>query len=409
MTYDFDEEINRFDTHCVKWEFEFDEKHAFQTDRAHPKHGVDQLLPLWVADMDFRSPPAVIEALQERAAHGIFGYNAPGDCYYEAFQMWTAEHYGRLIDREWIVLSPGVVAALDNMVQAFTAPGDKIIVQPPVYYPFFNTVENNGRVISRNPLKLNGTRYEMDFEDLAKKAADPAATLAILCSPHNPVGRVWTAEELARFGQICRDNNVLVISDEIHADLIFDGYEFTSYASISEDFAESSIVCTAPSKTFNLAGLKLSNIIVQNEEMRDTFVEALRRNGLSGTNTFGIVAAEAAYRHGEAWLQAAMDYIQDNYRFLQTYIAENIPQLTVMPIEGTYLAWLDFGALGLDQAQREALLMGEAKVWLNEGSMFGPEGEGFQRINIACPRTLLARALERIKTAVEALSTLEPA
>ncbi len=409
MTYNFDEEINRFDTHCTKWEYEFIDERAFQTDRAHPKHGDDQLLPLWVADMDFRSPPAVIEALQERAAHGIYGYSAPADCYYEAFQAWTAKHYGRLIEREWVVITPGVVAAIDTMVQAFTAPGDKIIVQPPVYYPFFNSIENNDRVVANNPLKLTGTRYEMDFDDLAEKAADPAATMAILCSPHNPVGRVWTPQELARFGQICRANDVLVIADEIHADLIFDGIEFTSYACISEDFANSSIVCTAPSKTFNLAGLKLSNIIVQNEEMRVALVQMLKRNGLSGTNAFGIVAADAAYRDGEAWLQEAMAYIQQNYRFLQAYVAENIPQLRVMPLEGTYLAWIDFGALGLDLAQREALLLDEAKVWLNEGAIFGAGGEGFQRINLACPRSILERALRRIKTAVEALSTLEPA
>lgn len=403
MTFNFNEEINRFDTHCMKWEFEIIDKQAVYTDRAHPKYGDDRLLPLWVADMDFQCPPAVIEALQERAAHGLFGYCKPDDDYYAAVVDWMARHYGRSIDRDWLVLTPGVVAALYMLVRTFTSPGDKVLIQPPVYHPFYAAIEATGRAIARNPLKLSGSQYLMDFEDLAAKTADPAVKLAILCSPHNPVGRVWTAAELARFGQICRDNNVLVVSDEIHCDLILQSHTFTTYAAINDEFAAGSIICTAPSKTFNLAGLHLSNIIVQDEELRSRFQQTLASNGMWGTNAFGVVAAEAAYRYGEPWLAEVMDYIEGNFHFLESYLAQNLPQLKVTPLEGTYLAWVDFGALGLDPQARSALLMDEAKVWLNSGEMFGPEGADFERINIACPRSVLADALERIKTMIESL------
>lgn len=400
MTFNFDEEINRFDTHCMKWEFEFVDEQAAQSDRANPQHGDERLLPLWVADMDFRSPPAVVEALEERAAHGVFGYSIPADCYYEAVQDWMVRRYGRSINRDWLVITPGVNTAMKMLVQTFTSPGDKVILQPPVYHPFYHAVEDNCRIVARNSLILNGSRYEMDFDDLAKKAADPKTRLAFLCSPHNPVGRVWTPQELSRFGQICRENDVLVISDEVHADLIYDGNNFTSYATISDDFARESITCTAPSKTFNLAGLKLSNIIVQNEELRQQFAQTLKRCGIGSPNAFAIVAAEAAYCYGDEWLEAVMDYIEDNFRFLKAYLSEHLPQVRVIEPEGTYLVWVDFSALGLDPNERTALLMNEAKVWLNEGQTFGPEGADFERINIACPRSILADALERIKTAV---------
>jgi cystathionine beta-lyase len=404
--YNFDQEVDRFDTHCIKWEFEdVGQKQMRQTDRAHARHGDDRLLPLWVADMDFCSPPPVIKALEERATHGVYGYSAPADSYYEAVQAWMARRYGREIDREWIVITPGVVAALYMMVQAYTVPGDKVLVQSPVYHPFYSAVEDNGRKVVRSPLRRAGNRYEMDFDDLAARAADPALKMAILCSPHNPVGRVWTAEELTRFGQICLDNDVLVISDEIHADLIYDGHTFTSYAALGERFARSSVVCTAPSKTFNLAGLKLSNIIIEDEALRDGLAQQLNRNGIWGTNAFGIVACEAAYRQGEPWLQAVMAYIQDNYRFLATYMAEHLPQLTIIPPEGTYLVWVDFGALGLDPEKRADMLREEAGVWLNEGHMFGPDGADFERINIACARSILATALARIKALVDELET----
>ena len=400
MTYDFDQYIDRIGTQCSKWDFEREGGHVIQADNGKSPYADDQLLPLWVADMDFKSPPAVIEALEARARHGIFGYCKPDDGFYEAVVDWMARRYGRSIDRDWIVITPGVVTALKVFVQTFTEPGDKVLLQPPVYHPFYHAIEENGRIVERSPLKLNGRHYEMDFEDLARKTADPAVKMAFLCSPHNPVGRVWTPQELKRYGDICRANHVLVIADEIHCDLVLNGHTFTSYAVVDETFAAESIVCTAPSKTFNLAGLHLSNIIVQDDEMRSRMRETMSRNGIGGINPFGLVAAEAAYCHGEPWLAELLEYIEGNFRYLQDYLTLHLPQLTVVPLEGTYLAWVNFGALGLGPARRSKLLKEAAKVWFNSGAMFGPEGADFERINIACPRDTLEEALERMRKVI---------
>lgn len=397
MTYNFDQEIDRKGTNCFKWEFIFDGGTLIFGDHADPKHGSNRLLPMWVADMDFRCPPAVIEALVSRAEHGIFGYSFPCDSYFEAVTGWMARRYGREIERDWISITPGVVAAINTLVQTFVEPGEKVLVQRPVYHPFFDAIKNNGAVIVSNSLRYVDGYYEMDFDDLAQKAADPAVKMAILCSPHNPVGRVWTPEELTRFGEICIDNDVLVIADEVHCDLIYKGYSFTSFASLSDNFAQNSFVCTAASKTFNLAGLKTSNIITPNRDLRESFEKTLIRNGLFGANAFGIVAVEAAYNHGEEWLEEVMGYIEDNYRFMESFFSEHLPRLKIIRPQGTYLAWADFRSLGLDPESRKALLMEEARVYLNEGELFGPEGEGFERFNIACPRSILEEALERIK------------
>jgi len=397
VTFNFNQEIDRKGTNCMKWEFIFDGSTLTFGDHADPKHGPNRLLPMWVADMDFRCPPAVIEALVTRAEHGVYGYNFPCDSYYEAVIKWMARRYNREIDRDWISLTPGVVSALNMLVQTFVEPGNRVLVQRPVYRPFFDVIINNGAEIVSNSLLYKNGQYEMDFDDLAQKAADPAVKMAILCSPHNPVGRVWTAEELARFGEICIENDVLVIADEVHCDLIYKGYSFTSFASLSEIFAHNSFVCTAASKTFNLAGLKTSNIITPNRDLRERFEKTLVRNGLFGVNTFGIVAVEAAYNHGEEWLEEVMVYIENNYRFMESFIAEHLPQLKIIRPQGTYLVWVDFRNLGLDPTSRKAWLMDEARVYLNEGELFGPEGEGFERFNIACPRSILEEALERIK------------
>ena len=406
MTYNFDKEINRMGTSSTKWDYQKSGKQYKQTDAADAKHGADQLLPMWVADMDFQSPPAVIEALKARAEHGVFGYTRAGDSYFEALISWMDRHYNRQISREWVVLTPGVVSALNIMVQTFVAPGEKVLVQPPVYYPFYNVIENNGAEVVRNGLMLRNGYYQMDFDDLAEKTADPAVKMAILCSPHNPIGRVWSREELTRFGEICLANDVLVISDEIHCDLIMSGHTFTSFASISEEFAQNSIVCTAPSKTFNLPGLKTSNMIIPNRKLRLQFTKTMKRTNLMGGNTFGIVGTEAAYRHGEEWLTKLLAYIESNYHFMVDYLAEHLPQLTVFPLEGTYLVWVDCRALGLDAETRQKLFLEEAKLFLDEGELFGPEGLGFERFNIACPRSILAEALARMKTVI---ANLEPA
>jgi cystathionine beta-lyase len=408
MTYDFDQEVDRRGTNCTKWEFVMKDDVPIFGDHADPKHGRDRLLPMWVADMDFRCPPAVIEALAERAQRGIFGYSLPCDSYYEAVLSWIDRRYGWQAERDWISLTPGVVPAVNMAVETFVKPGDKVLVQRPVYYPFFKAIENNGAEIVSNSLLYEDGRYTMDFADLAQKAADPAVTMAILCSPHNPVGRVWTAEELARFGQICLDNDVLVVSDEIHCDLIYSGQNFTALATIDERLLQKSIICTAASKSFNLAGLKISNIIIPDETMRRRFVSTIESHSLFGANAFGLVAVEAAYNYGEDWLAAVMAYVEENFNYMASYLAEQLPQLRVVRPEGTYLVWVDFRALGLDPAARKKMMMEVAKVYLDEGEMFGPEGEGFERFNIACPRSILEEALGRIKDAVEGLERRQP-
>ena len=387
VTFNFDKEIDRKGTYSVKWEMEpkdYDEQ-------ANPNG--KQLLPLWVADMDFRAPPAVVEALIKRAEHGLFGYSYPMDSYFETVIDWHQRRYGRSIQKEWIVLTPGVVPALNLIVQTFTQPGDKVLIQRPVYYPFFSAIESHGGEIVSNNLVVENGRYTMDFADLAQKAADPAVKMAILCSPHNPVSRVWTKEELTQFGQICLDNDVLVISDEIHCDLIFPGHTFTSFANLGEAFEQKSIVCTAPSKTFNLAGLHTSNIIIPDETMREKVKQTMEKQRMPGANPFGLVATEAAYKEGEDWLAAVMAYVVDNYTFLETYLAKHLPQMRPIPPEGTYLLWVDCHGLALDPAARRHLLLNEARVFLDEGELFGPEGEMFERFNLACPRSVLVEAL----------------
>ena len=401
MSNNFNTELDRHGTQSLKWEFIFQKGQFTQCDHAHKKHGANRILPLWVADMDFRCPPAVIQALVKRAQHGIFGYTVPTDSYYDAVINWMKNQHHWNVEREWITLSPGVVPALNMLIQSFIAPGEKVLIQRPVYYPFMSAIENNGGEIVSNSLLYENGRYQMDFDDLTAKAADPAVKLAILCSPHNPVSRVWTREELTRFGEICIDNNVIIISDEIHNDLIFSGQTFTPFSTLGEQFAQNSIICTAPSKTFNLAGLQTSNIIIQNEEWREIFRKRLECNALIVHNSFGIVAVEAAYNYGRTWLTEVMAYVEANYKFMAAYMTEHLPQVTIIPPEGTYLIWCDFRQLGLSIEERKALMMEQARVYLDEGELFGPEGEGFERFNLACPRSILAEALDRIKTAVD--------
>lgn len=400
MGFNFDEEIERTGTQCTKWEFIMKGDQLIYANHAHPNQAGKRLLPLWVADMDFRCPPAVVEAVTDRARHGLYGYSEPCDSYYEAVVGWMDRRHSWAIDRDWIVHTPGVVPALHMLVQAFVAPGEKVLVQRPVYYPFSNAIESNQAQLVSNSLVYSDGDYKMDFDDLARKAADPAVKMAILSSPHNPVGRVWTRDELIRFGEICLEQDVLVVSDEVHNDLIYRDHTFTTFAKISADFARRSIVCTAASKSFNLAGLKLSNIVISNSALRERFAKTVRRNGLYGANPFGIVAVEAAYNHGEAWLEAAMEYVEANCQFMIDFLAEHLPQLRVIQPQGTYLVWVDWRALGLAPAERKSLLMEKARVYLDEGELFGPEGEGFERFNIACPRSILEEALNRIKDTI---------
>jgi len=382
--YDFDTVIDRRNTGSMKWDTNPDAT----------------ILPMWVADMDFPGPPEVIDAVRKRAEAGVFGYTVPFSGYYEAIAAWLKRRHQFEIQTEWIKFGPGVVPALNMLLKAYTDPGDKVIIQMPVYYPFFVSIRNNHREILDNPLKFVDGRYAMDFDDLEIKARDPRAKIMILCSPHNPVGRVWTKEELTRLGEICLRNNVIVLSDEIHNDLIFRGCHHTVFATINEDFARNSVVCVAPSKTFNMAGLQTSSIIIPDEKLRALYNDVLESNFMRRPNLFGIVALEAAYRHGEAWLEELLDYLQGNLDFMTDFITRNIPRIKIIKPEGTYLVWMDFRALGMTGKELENFMMNKAKLWLDEGYIFGSAGDGFERINIACPRATLAEALHRLDTAI---------
>ncbi|MED4584265.1 MalY/PatB family protein [Brevibacillus choshinensis] len=387
MHYDFDKVINRFHTASIKW------------DESENLFGEKDLLPMWVADMDFPAPAPVIEALKERVEHGIFGYTARPESYYEAVIGWMKRRHQWSVQKEWIIHCPGVVPALSYIVQCFTQPGDKVVIQPPVYHPFTNVVASNGRQVVHNPLKLENGRYTMDFDDLRKKL-DPDVKLLILCNPHNPGGTVWTKEELTELGNICIEHNVMIVSDEIHGDLVLKGHTHTPFAAISEEFAQNTIVCTAPSKTFNLAGLQASNIIIPNDKWREVFSATMNILSLKLTNTFGVVATESAYRFGDEWLDQLLDYLQQNLDFLTEYVEKNIKNIKVMKPEATYLVWLDCSELGMDTDSLQQFILKQAKVAVNQGYTFGSGGEGFIRMNIACPRSVLEEGLSRIEKAV---------
>ncbi|RFB15014.1 pyridoxal phosphate-dependent aminotransferase [Bacillus sp. HNG] len=388
MKYNFDESINRLQTNSVKW------------DEVENLFGDKEILPMWVADMDFKSPQPVIEALKKRADHGIYGYTTRPDSYYEATVRWMKRRHKWTIEKDWITFTPGVVPALGIIVQSFTNPGDKIIIQQPVYYPFMSVIEKNGREIVNNPLRLENGRYYMDFEDLEKKI-DPSVKMIIISNPHNPVGRVWEKDELTKLEEICLKHNILVVSDEIHSDLVYEGNVHTPFASISDEFAGRSITCTAPSKTFNLAGLQTSNMIIPNQELRERFNKALEDRFIGMTNTFGVTALIAAYEEGEEWLDQLLVYLKGNLDFLNDYIKSNIPEVKVIKPDATYLVWLDCRELGLDAKKLEEVIQKQGKVAFDEGYIFGKEGEGFTRINIACPRVLLEEGLKRFSDALK--------
>ena len=401
MPNDFDIEIDRRYTGSVKWEFAIDSEDLSQKSRTGACFGSNRVLPMWVADMDFPSPEPVIKALQKRAQHGIFGYTQPDQAYLEAVTGWMKKRHGWHVEESWIVTTQGVVPALHLLVRALTQPGDKILIQRPVYYPFFSAIEKNGCRIVSNSLVMTDGQYRMDYDDLETKAADPDVKLAILCSPHNPVGRVWTREEIQRFGHICLRNHVRVISDEIHGDLVYPGVTFSPFAVADSAFQENTVVCTAPSKTFNLAGLQTSNIFIPDTKIRQKFKESLLANGLFGLNPFGMTACRAAYEEGEPWLEDLLHYLKANLDALVNFFESEIPEIKVIHPEGTYLVWFDCRSLGLDKHQLRNLFLDQARVFLDEGNLFGPEGDGFERINIACPRSLLMEALGRIFAAIK--------
>ncbi len=391
MNYNFDEVIDRKNTNSVKHDF-------------HGRNGMpDDAIPLWVADMDFRTPAPVIEALVKSGKHGIFGYSETREDYFLVLQKWFMDNYDWEIHPSWLVKTPGVVFAIAMAVRTLTDKGDAVMIQRPVYYPFSNVIIDNERTLVNNPLIYNEGTYSIDFEDFETKIIANGVKLFILCNPHNPVGRVWTKEELIRLGDICLKHGVTVVADEIHADFIYNGYRHQVFANIKPEFADITITCTAPSKTFNLAGLQVSNIIISNRELKKAIKNEINNIGHGQINTMGIVACKAAYEHGYEWLQQLKAYLAGNLSFVRNFLAERLPQVKLVEPQGTYLIWLDFKKLGLTEAELEKLIVSDAKLWLDGGTMFGEEGKGFQRINIACPRVILEKAFLQLEAAVNRL------
>lgn len=387
MKYDFDRAPDRRRTASLKWDF------------CEQVLGAADIIPMWVADMDFPAPPPVVEAVRKRAEHPVFGYPLAPRSYWTSIMNWMKTRHGWEIKREWLSQSPGVVPALSLCILAFSSPGDKIVIQTPVYRPFFSSVENNGRRIVRNSLKYENGRFVMDLEGLESKI-DGRTRMLILCSPHNPVGRVWTRDELERLGKICVSRDLLVVSDEIHSDLVFKGHRHFPFASISEELASRAVTLMAPSKTFNIAGLSTSVVIAPNPKLMGRYEAQLRNIGLGSGNVFGIVALEAAYAHGGEWLDDLLAYLEGNADYAAEFIARRIPGIRFIRPEGTFLALLDCRGLGLEQKALNEFFLGKAKVYFDDGTIFGRELLGFERMNLACPRALLRRALENMETAV---------
>lgn len=380
--YNFDKPINRRNTNCVKWD-EFTDPNV---------------IPLWVADMDFETAPCIIQALKARMEHGCFGYTLVPESYYEAAIQWFQRRHGWTIDRASFIYTSGVVPALSAIIKAMTQPGDKVLVQTPVYNCFFSSIRNNGCTLVENPLKMVNNRYEVDWEDFEQKCADPAVKVFLLCNPHNPAGRVWTKEELIRMGEICLQHGVFVISDEIHCEFTMPAHTYTPFASLSEAFATNSAVCVSPSKAFNIAGLQIANIIVKDTDIRQKVDKAININEVCDVNPFGVIALQAAYSaEGEAWLNALNSYISGNYQLAKSMLEKGLPHCPVTTLEGTYLLWVDIRQTGFTSQQMTDHLMQQAKVYVNPGTMYGDTaGEGYIRINLATQRKLVEEGIGRI-------------
>lgn len=388
MSYDFDRVIDRRNTDSIK--FDFAAEFGIPADA----------LPMWVADMDFQAPECVLKAARAAVDHGIFGYTGVKQDYCDAVTGWFERRFGWHTERDWIVYTPGVVFALSMAVRALTEPGDAVVIQPPVYRPFFDVVRKNGRKIVENPLIYANGRYRMDIEGFEKVVAESGAKLFILCSPHNPVGRVWTRDELRAVGDVCRRHGVIVVSDEIHCDFTWPDHPHTPFVEAVPEMTDRAVVCTAPSKTFNLAGLQVSNIFIPDQNIREKFKAEIDRTGWSGLNNVGLAACKAAYREGDQWLDALKDYLRGNVAFMRAYLRDNIPQLKLIEPEGTYLAWVDCSQLGLNPEQLHDLVANRARLWLDDGNIFGKQGEQFQRFVLACPRVTLKEGLDRMVRAI---------
>lgn len=388
MKYDFDKIVDRRGTNSLKYDF------------ARERGRREDVLPLWVADMDFPTAPSIRERLQRTVDHGIFGYSEGKESYFCAVADWYQKHFGWKVQEEWLIKTPGVVFAIAAAIRAFTEEGEAVLIQQPVYYPFSEAITDNNRVLVNNPLKQVNGHYEIDFEEFERKIVENKVKLFLLCSPHNPVGRVWQEWELRKIGDICLKHGVLVVSDEIHSDFTYEGHKHLVFASLSPEYAAITVTCTAPSKTFNLAGLQVSNIFISDDRLRERFKKAIAAAGYSQVNVMGLVACQAAYETAEDWLVQLKEYLAGNLAFVRSYLRENIPEIGLVEPEGTYLLWLDFRKLALSEAEREDLIVNKAKLWLDSGAMFGEDGEGFERINIACPRKVLEQALGQLRDAL---------
>ena len=395
MKYDFNKIINRNNTKSLKYDF------------AKERNMPEDLLPLWVADMDFQTSPEIIEALNKAVSHGIYGYSEGKEEYFDAVYSWYNDNFNWQVKKEWLIKTPGVVFAIVLAINALTNEGDSVLIQNPVYYPFTEVIIDNNRKLVNNSLVRNGKKYEIDFEDFEKKIIENNVKLFILCSPHNPVGRVWKKWVLEKIGNICLKHNVKIVSDEIHSDFVYPENKHIVFSSLDEKYQNITITCTAPTKTFNLAGLQISNIFIPNLEIRKKVLKQLDKVGYSQVNLMGLVACEAAYKYGRQWLNELKEYLLDNLNFLRDYLETNIPQIKLIEPEGTYLIWLDCSALGFEDKELEKFIVEKAKLWLDSGYIFGKEGEGFQRINIACPRETLKKALEQLKEAVDEIKSIK--
>ncbi|GED66453.1 cystathionine beta-lyase [Brevibacillus reuszeri] len=385
MNYEFDTYIDRIGTNSVKWETN------------HPDYNQEGMLPLWVADMDFACPPEVTEALLKRATHPIYGYPMKQAAFYQSLQEWIQKRFGVAVETSWMTGIPGIIPGLHVAIEAFTQVGEKVLIQSPVYHPFFHAVTNRGRQVVTSSLVNDENRYQIDWDDLEQKLSDPAVKLMLLCSPHNPIGRVWTKGELERVGELCTRQGVIVVADEIHADLVYTKGSHTPYYSLPQEISRNSVTFLAASKTFNLAGLFTSYLMTENSQFLRDFSRTASKMGYENLNLFGMEATIAAYRHGEAWLEQLLVYLKGNAEYLHQYLAMRLPEVSMAVPEATYLGWMDFRSLGLSQTELNELLRREAKLGLQDGAMFGSEGAGFQRINFGCPRSILVEAMERLE------------
>ncbi|SDJ63189.1 MalY/PatB family protein [Salimicrobium halophilum] len=385
----FEDVIERKGTRSVKWDF---------ADMLFKNEGV---LPMWVADMDFQVPEAVTKALQDRVSHGIFGYTMPDDEVKQTIVDWVSNHYDYKIEKDWIFYSPGVVPSLHMLVQALSEVGDHVLIQTPVYPPFYSIVKNHGRHIVKNQLTFDGERYEIDFDDFEQKIEKNNVSLFILCSPHNPIGRVWTKEELQKMADICLKHGVTILSDEIHADLVLGENEHTSIASLSEDIDEATVTCYSPTKTFNLAGLQASYVVAKDKKKRKRLERQFHGQGINMLNTLGLTALEAAYRDGEEWLEGLREKLAENVTYARDRLHKETDSIRVIEPEGTYLLWLDCRGLGLEHEELKTFMQEKAKLGLNDGASFGEEGKGFMRMNIAAPKETVVEGVERLIQAVQ--------